>query len=577
MKTLLRCVIPILGLLTTGCHVHSGTVNADSAKQIDKHQAQGHAHTKAADASLSAQDFFEKREALIIKHSHTDPTFAAMQNETSFSPEYWRLRVDQYLYGQYPEYQAIYDAYTQGKSFTQIYDLPEEDLGPKFVVPTKLPAIPEGYFTGNMHGNSHTGWHTIEDEKLYITYQGHRTDPYVAVYDLNDKTWKGPFKAGVSDLSKGDRKLDSHGRPVIEVDSRGHIHIIFGGHGGEREDGLNPLSIDTPHAGGRMKHVMSVRPHDISEFVEVNDIKPFASYAKSYKMANGDIYFFTRAGTHKSPWLYYQMKHGSQRFEEPVIISWPTIQKDNPILVDTFYINPVKVADNEIVISSLWHACNFKEEHDRTHYNRLNAYYMKLNTDDDSFYNIEGKQLSLPITLASANKYTLAYDSEKAGETSFGTRPLVRENGDHALAYEARGEGYREWRMARYDEGKWSHGHPMPGTQNRVLIDENGSKLKAIQSLIPLASKQANQQAAVIYKSKSGENKVAIAKRLSNSNSELEQWQVEQVYFSVTKARLQMQEVNDASGNAIAVVLNIRKGNSQRLYLWHDGQFRKNH
>lgn len=187
------------------------------------------------------------------------------------------------MYGQYPEFQSIYDAYAKGKSFTEIYDLLK-------------------------------------------------------------KSWEGPFKAGSSDLSKGNRKLDSHGRPIIEMDALGHIHIIFGGHGGEREDGLNPLSIDTPHAGGRMKHVVSVRPNDPSEFVEVFDISPFASYTKSYKMGNGDIYFFTRAGTHKSPWIYYKMTSGSQRFNEPVVITWPTVQINDPIMVDTFYINPVKVS-----------------------------------------------------------------------------------------------------------------------------------------------------------------------------------------------------------------------------------------
>ena len=87
------------------------------------------------------------------------------------------------------------------------------------------------------------------------------------------------------------------------MDTQGYLHIVYGGHGGERADGLNPLSIDTPHAGGRMLHVVSRKPYNISEFEYVDDITPFASYTKSYKMGNGDIYLFTRAGTHKSPWV----------------------------------------------------------------------------------------------------------------------------------------------------------------------------------------------------------------------------------------------------------------------------------
>lgn len=527
--------------------------------------------------AMDKQTFVEKRAALIIKHSHHDGTFAVMQNENSFSPEYWRWRLDQYMYGQYPEYQVIYDAYTQNKSFLEIYQLPKENLGPKFKVPTNLPELPDGYFTGNLHGNSHTGWHTVVNDTIYITYQGHLTDPYVASYNVNSGEWKGPYQAGVSTLTKGDRKLDSHGRPIIEVDSKGYIHIIFGGHGGEREDGLNPMSIDTPHAGGRMLHVVSTKPYDISEFVEKDDINPFASYAKSFQMGNGDIYFFTRGGTHKSPWLYYKMKNGSQRFEPPVVITWPTVDKRNPILVDTFYINPLKVSDTEIVISSLWHACNFKEEHDRTHYNRLNAYYMSLDTSDDTFYNVKGEKLNLPITFESATNSTLAYDSQSAGETSFGTRPLVLGEGQKALAYQAMGEGYREWRMAKFANNTWTHGLPMPGTVDRTVYDAAGTKISNIQALEAFTDKQGKLSAAVLYKTDSGDRVFAMANSLKAKSDADQHWQVSKEHLQVANAQMQMKPVHNAAGETIALVINVRKGHSQRLYLWHNGEFKQNH
>ncbi len=527
-------------------------------------------------AAISEQEFFEKRDALIIKHSHQDSTFAALQNEKSFSKEYWRWRVDQYLYGQYTEYQPIYDAYTQGKSFHEIYNLPTENLGPKWQKPNNLPSIPEGYFTDNLPGNTYTGWHKLVGNKVYITYQGHLTDPYVASYDLTSNQWNGPYKAGHSTLSKGDRKIDSHGRPIIEVDSQGYIHIVFGGHGGEREDGLNPLSIDTPHAGGRMKHVVSTKPYDLSQFVEKNDISPFASYTRSYKMANGDIYFFTRAGTHKSPWVYYKMHNGSQTFEPPVVVTWPTPDKNDPIKVDTHYITPLKVSDTEIAITSLWHACNFKEEHDKTHYNRLNAYYMKLDTTNDTFYNIKNEPLTLPLTLAATNKYTLAYNSEKTNETSFGTKPLVLEDGRYAVAYEARGKDYREWRMALFEDGQWSHGHPMPGTVNRTLRDINGKNIQKIKTLEVLKENDAGVSAAVIYQNSKNETVFAVAKKIDNLDNNKQNWQVEKTYFSVAKGKLQMEPVKDAAGDTLAVIVNVKKGDSQRLYLWHDGKFRAN-
>ncbi|MDO6719844.1 hypothetical protein Q4575_10550 [Psychrosphaera sp. 1_MG-2023] len=533
-------------------------------------------------------NFFEKRSELINKYSLQDPTFSALINEkqngntanATYNSEYWRWRIDQYLYGQYVEFQPVYDAYTEGKKFIEIYNLPAENLSSNSKKTNHQPQLPKGFFTENLPGNTYTGWHQLIGDTVYVTYQGHLTDPYVASYNLRIDKWDGPYKAGHSTLSKGERKIDSHGRPIIEVDNQGYIHIVFGGHGGEREDGLNPLSIDTPHAGGRMKHVVSSKPYDLSSFSEKNDITPFASYTKSYKMANGDIYFFTRAGTHKSPWLYYKMKNGSQTFEPPVTITWPTPDHSDPITVHTHYINPLKISDTEIAITSLWHACNFKEIHDKTHYNRLNLYYMVLDTTDGSFYNANKEKLTLPLTLQSSNQHTLAYNSEKAGETSFGTRPLILGDGKIAAAYEAKGEGYREWRMAIFDNGSWTHGHPMPGTKNRTLVDTDGKKVSKIFALEKLGKQ--SDTAAVAYRNSKGESVFAIAKQRTNRSTKADNllnsqdWQVDKTYFNVDKGKLLVKPVANETGEVKAIIVNVRKAGSQRLYLWHDGEFRAN-
>lgn len=522
------------------------------------------------------QAFLETRAELIEKHSAKDNTFAALQSQVDpndpQSAEYWRWRIDQYLYGQYPEYQPIYNSYTQGKSFRQIYDLPAEQLGPKKPQPSHLPELPAGYFTENLPGNPHHGAHDLVDNKLYITYQGQLTDPYVAVYDLTTAKWQsGPNKAALSTLSKGERKIDSHGRPIIELDSKGHIHIVYGGHGGEREDGLNPLAIDTPHAGGRMLHVMSKKPYDISQFDYIDDITPFASYTASEKMANGDIYLFTRAGTHKSPWVYYKMENGKHRFEPPVVITWPTPQQENPMNVDTFYITPLKVSDTEIAISSLWHECNFHEIHNKQNYGRINSYYMKLDTTTDTFYNAQNEQLSLPVTLATANQKTLAFDSTQREETPFGTRPIIRDDKKPAVAYQALTNDYREWRMTAFENGQWIHSQPMPGTTDRQLLDSSGKTVKEILSLEVLADNP--NTALVIYKNAQSKSVFATAVRENNHSHN---WKVNKTHLTLAGTRMSMKPIKSESGNAEAVIVNIKKGASQRLYLWHKGQFRAN-
>lgn len=523
------------------------------------------------------ESFTEQRVALIKKHSAQDNTFAALsaqiKKNDKESSEYWNWRIDQYMYGQYPEYQAIYDAHKQGKSFQDIYQLPDEDLRAKKKGSPKLVDLPKGYFSDNLPGNPHTGWYEVVGNKVVITYQGELTDPYVASYDLETRQWQGPYKAGESTLSKGDRKIDSHGRPIIEQDSKGHFHIIYGGHGGEREDGLNPYSIDTPHAGGRMLHVMSEKPNDISKFVQVDDITPFASYTSSHKMDNGDIYFFTRAGTHKSPWVYYKMKSGEQRFEAPVIITWPTPQKADPIHVDTFYIRPMKVSATEIAISYLWHTCNFNEVHNKQTYGRINSYYMTLDTANDTFYNVKGETLTLPITLSDANKKTLAFDSTQREETPFSTKPLVLKDGSPALAYQARTKQYRQWRMTKFDGEKWQHSLPMPGTADRQLFDQTGLEITNVVSFQAMADKDSSNQALVVYKTQSGNSVFAQATKLPNS---LNHWQITNIALELNKSKIELKAVRGEEQKLLAAVINVRKGASQRLYLWQDGQFRAN-
>ena len=529
-------------------------------------------------SAVSEEDYNAQKAAFIEKHSQEDPTIPAlhelMEKEDTFSRDFWRFKIDQYLYGRYEDFKPIYDAFRESRSFEEIYGLDlEATNAAKEPPPANIPAIPAGHFTDNLPGNTNTGSTRFADGKVYIAYEGALTDPYIASYDIAADVWDGPYKAGHSTLSKNGRKVDSHGRPALEINGDGHFHIVFGGHGGEWEDGLNPISYDTPHAGGRMLHVASTKPGDISSWEQKEDISPFASYTSIMKMGNGDIYFFTRAGTHKSPWVYYKMKNGSQTFEAPVKITWPTPQKEDPINVDTFYINPKKVSDTEILITSLWHVCNFREYHDKETYGRLNTYYMKLDTSDDTFYNVEGVKLPLPITKEVADRLILAYDSEAAGETCFSTQPLPDQDGRPAAAYEAKGPGYREYRMVAYENGQWTHGLPMPGTETRTLVDADGQPVGVIFDLVKMEAGAASM-AAVTYLGPNRETVFAIAKSSPEIGVQGQDWKVEQTFISLSKARMQMQAVRDEEGAAVAVVLNVRKGAAQRLYLWHDGQFR---
>jgi hypothetical protein len=124
----------------------------------------------------------------------------------------------------------------------------------------------------------------------YVAYQGPLEDPYVAAYDHESGTWTGPFKAGVSIMGKDpNHKIDNHGKSALVVDAEGYIHLVFGGHGGLPEHGENLLG-NTHY--GKMLHVVTKRPGDITEWEVLDNIPPFGTYNQFVKMDNGDIYLF---------------------------------------------------------------------------------------------------------------------------------------------------------------------------------------------------------------------------------------------------------------------------------------------
>jgi hypothetical protein len=109
---------------------------------------------------------------------------------------------------------------------------------------------------------------------------------------------------------------DGHGRPSIVVDDRGYIHLAYGGHGGHRGLGVNPLGTN---GRGEQTHVVSTKPMDITAWRKVENISPFGTYSQFVKSDNGDLYLFYRHGTHKSDWVYQRSSDDGRTFKKPVI------------------------------------------------------------------------------------------------------------------------------------------------------------------------------------------------------------------------------------------------------------------
>jgi hypothetical protein len=267
------------------------------------------------------------------------------------------------------------------------------------------------YFADNGFGNAvavvqHPAG-VYHDGVTYVCYQGPLEDPYVASYNHETKEWKGPFKAGISEMGKDpNRKIDNHGKPSIMIDDAGYIHITFGGHGGTKEYGENPLG---NHHYGKNKHVVSKTPLNISSWEELDNISPFGTYNQFMKMDNGDVYLFYRHGAHRSNWVYQKSTDNGRTFDEPISFLKHKRRKDLEA-EDSWYPWITKGKNNELLVVFDYHLCSdaSKKTKGLGHIaKRYDVYYMVFNTKTNEWKNIKDESLAIPVTREEADAKAL--------------------------------------------------------------------------------------------------------------------------------------------------------------------------
>lgn len=251
--------------------------------------------------------------------------------------------------------------------------------------------------------------------KTYIAYQGPHEDAYVCVYDHATRQWQGPVRAGASTLEEkaarghspareGRGGPDNHGRPALVVDGRGYVHLIFGGHGGWHELGENLYG--TP-GSGRQTHVVTTTPEDITSWEVRDNVDPFGTYSQFVKIEDGNIYLFYRHGSHCSDWVYQKSTDNCVTFSPPVSILKHKVQAADPNTHDSWYAWFTKGKGDTVIVMYVYHPC-LEVNHTKQ---RVNAYYMKMDCVDETWENVSGTSLRLPVTKESADALTLVYDS----------------------------------------------------------------------------------------------------------------------------------------------------------------------
>ncbi|MGB5419250.1 BNR-4 repeat-containing protein [Algibacter sp.] len=308
----------------------------------------------------------------------------------------------------------------------------------------------------------------------YVAYQGPLEDPYVASYNHKTKEWKGPFKAGVSEMGKDPnrkKKIDNHGKPAILIDDAGYIHIAFGGHGGTRELGENALG---NHHYGKNIHAVSKQPLDISSWETLDNVSPFGTYSQFLKMDNGDIYLFYRHGAHRSNWVYQKSTDHGRTFGEPFSFLKHK-RRANIEAEDSWYPWVSRGNGDDIIVAFDYHICrdNKNAQDPRGHIpERHNLYYMVFDTMTEQWKNVKNEPLEMPLTKEMADEKTLV--KEIASDWTFQGIADVDPNGNPHVCIlvgpdiaENR-SGAKRLQHFRWDGQKWLENN------NSILPKGNG-------------------------------------------------------------------------------------------------------
>ncbi|NNF32619.1 MAG: hypothetical protein HKN68_00810 [Saprospiraceae bacterium] len=234
----------------------------------------------------------------------------------------------------------------------------------------------------------------------YVCYQGPQEDPYVVSYNHKTSEWNGPFRAGISEMGKDEtrkKKIDNHGKPSMMIDNAGYIHIAFGGHGGMKKHGENPLG---NYHYGKNLHAVSKNPLDISSWETLDNISPFGTYNQFVKIDNGDIYLFYRHGAHRSDWVYQISTDNGRTFSQPIPFLKHKRRHDQAA-VDSWYPWITKGKGDELSVVFDYHLCsdnNVTGSQNGHVPKRYNVYYMTFNPTTGLWKNVAGENLQAPIT-----------------------------------------------------------------------------------------------------------------------------------------------------------------------------------
>jgi hypothetical protein len=311
-------------------------------------------------------------------------------------------------------------------------------------------------FSLALQTTSAMGEHAESANTTFLVYQGPHEDPFIVSFEHATNTWIGPVHVGTSMLGQLTDPLvpvdptsrsaaastssivgNNRGQPSIVIDSKGYLHVTYGGDGGDEQfagrlvDGLDTPTDD--YGSGRVIHASSRHPYDIREWTthtsrsgsplswrgsDCQFVKAMAGDQSNHSVTSPgassvELYHFCRHGYQAASITYQRSTDDGETWSKPFAV----LETQGAIKAD-------RDDDGAIFVVSDGWSCRFRAgSRSARHiiaaacsYNRFRT-GPDTRTDDDGRAQLRKKRTSAlpalpPVTLPSSyNAYYLELDT----------------------------------------------------------------------------------------------------------------------------------------------------------------------
>ena len=245
------------------------------------------------------------------------------------------------------------------------------------------------------------------DGELHLVWRGNDGFPYIRAYDLRSRRFSkaSMLLEGLENKVNTARYgKDHHYAPVIWMDSKEHLHTIFGCH--------NSAGI----------HLISKQPNSMDAWTRGPPASESMSYPKIHPIHDGKTLIYFRHTGHLGAWQYRLSSKDGRTWEGPprttVDLNAEPQNGEHASHAGSYNTTAVSEDGQRLHIAFVWKVENpvFNKRYGQLlndHTQRYNLYYLFVDLPTGQAFNIYGEALNLPLRKKAADEKCLVWDTDE--------------------------------------------------------------------------------------------------------------------------------------------------------------------